>query len=130
MARADTELDRLLSQWDAERTSEKEAQMPNHERHRQQLISSGEHVHAIRKLGSSYSAEDYLQAVSEARELGAGEQYADACIGVDVEALLTGTEDADDETIALAARDLKARGIDLQSATYQQLADALIRVTS
>jgi hypothetical protein len=126
------ELDALLDRWSAERTSEEEAQMPtaNDERHRQLLISSGEHIHAIRKLGNSYTAEQYLQAVTEAREVDAGARYADACLGPDVDLLLTGTEDEDDATMALVASDLKARGIDLESASYEQLRDSLVRLSS
>jgi hypothetical protein len=123
-------IDELLKKWDAERTSEKEAQMPtaNDERHRQLLVSSGEHIHAIRKLGSSYDAESYLQAVTEARELQAGERYADACLGPDLDKFLSATEQ-DDDVIEAAHRDLRQRGVDPESATYEQLASALARVS-
>jgi hypothetical protein len=126
-----TGIDELLEKWDAERTSEKEAQMPtaNDERHRELLISSGEHIHAVRKLGSSYSAEQYLEAVTEARELGAGEEYATACIGPDVDALLTAVADSDDDLIKAAEAELRRRGIDPAKATYGQYADALSRVS-
>jgi hypothetical protein len=94
------------------------------------LTSSGEHIAAVLKLGSTYDAEAYLAAVDEARELGKGEAYADAVLGIDANSLLSGTEDEDDAKMALAASDLKARGIDPASATYEQLSDALIRVSS
>jgi len=126
------ELDQLLSRWDAERTEEEKRNMPtaNDQRHRQLLISSGEHIHAIRKLDSSYTAEQYLQAITEAREVDAGTRYADAVLGgPDVDALLEGVADPDDDLIKAAEGLLRSRGIDPGSASYEAYAEALIEVS-
>jgi hypothetical protein len=125
----ETETDKLLAKWAAERTQPKETKMPANNAQREQLVSAGEHIHAVLKLGSSYTAETYLRAIDEACELGKGQAYADAVLGPDLEAILSGTED-DDETMKLAAADLRARNIDPASASYDQLRDSLIRVTS
>src|SRR5947207_10362500 len=93
------------------------------------LISSGEHVYALRRLGKpSYSPEEYLQAVEAARDAGDGERYADAVLGPNLDTLLSSTEQ-DDDVIGAAHRDLRQRGVDPDSATYEQLASALARVS-
>jgi hypothetical protein len=92
------------------------------------LISSGEHIHAVCRLGPTYSAEQYLEAVELAREVGAGEAYADAVLGVDVDALLL-SRVPDDYVVKAAEADLRRRGTDPDNATYQQYADALARVS-
>jgi len=123
------ELDQLLSRWDAENNATKEIKMSaTDQRQRALLTSSGEHIHAIRKLGSSYDAEQYLEAVTEARDVGAGERYADAVLGPDLDMILSATEQ-DDDVIEGAHRDLRQRGVDPDSASYQQLADALAKVS-
>ena len=94
------------------------------------LISSGEHVYALRRLGKpSYSPEEYLAAVEAARDAGDGERYADAVLGPDLDTLLSSTEQ-DDDVIEAAHRDLRQRGIDPDSASYEQLRDALVRCAS
>src|SRR2546430_12099891 len=42
--------------------------------HRQTLISTGEHIYAVRKLGESYTAEENLKAVDLARAAGRGKR--------------------------------------------------------
>jgi hypothetical protein len=95
---------------------------------RASLVSSGEHIHALCRLGTSYSAEEYLQAVELAREVGAGESYADRVLGPDLDTLLSATEQ-DDDVIEAAHRDLRQHGIDPDAASYEQLASALARVS-
>src|SRR5882724_10550204 len=93
------------------------------------LVSTGLHLYALRRIGKkSYSAEEYLEAAEAAREAGDGERYADQVLGPDVDALLSATEQ-DDDVIKAAEADLRSRGIDPTGATYQQLADALVRVS-
>jgi hypothetical protein len=96
---------------------------------RQTLISSGEHIYAVRKLGDSYSPDEYLEAVDLARASGAGEHYADRVLGVDVEELLRGVEEKVD-VVQAAEATLRRRGIDPDVATYQQYADALVEASS
>jgi hypothetical protein len=50
---------------------------------RETLVSSGEHIGAIRRLGATYSADEYLTAVQAARDAGDGEAYATAVLGDD-----------------------------------------------
>jgi hypothetical protein len=54
----------------------------------------------------------------------------DEILGVDVDSLVSGTSDLDEETIRAAERILHRRGIDPTKATYQQYADALVEVSS
>jgi hypothetical protein len=91
---------------------------------RAQIISSGEHISAIRKLGDTYSVEQYLEAIEDARAARRGEEYADTVLGKEDE---PATDDGAD-ILEAALADLKASGVD--SPTYQQLADALVRVSS
>jgi len=94
------------------------------------LVSTGLHLYALRRIGKqSYSAEEYLEAAEAAREAGDGERYADQVLGPDVDALLSATEQ-DDDVIEAAHRDLRQRGVDPESASYEQLAAALARVST
>jgi hypothetical protein len=95
------------------------------------LISSGEHIAAVCKLGDNYTAEEYLEAVDLARTAGAGESYADACLGVDVDSVLRGVAEDDGEAIVRAAEaSLRRRGIDPSTATYSEFASALAEAAS
>jgi hypothetical protein len=95
------------------------------------LISSGEHLAAVCKLGDNYSPEEYLEAVDLARTAGAGESYADACLGVDVDSVLRGVAEDDGEAIVRAAEaSLRSRGINPAKASYREFADALVRVSA
>jgi hypothetical protein len=96
--------------------------------HRQTLISSGQHIGAVRRLGETYSTEEYLAAVEAARDAGDGERYADAVLGVDPDVLLRGVEEED--VVRAAEASLRGRGIDPAAATYEQYADALVGVSS
>ena len=49
--------------------------------HRATLVSTGEHIGAIRRLGETYSVAEYLTAVEAARDAGDGERYATAVLG-------------------------------------------------
>jgi hypothetical protein len=128
--RANNALDELLSRWDAERTSTKETKMSaTDQRQRATLISSGEHIYALRRLGKpSYSAEEYLEAVERSRDAGDGQAYADAALGPDPDLALTGEADPD-ELIKAVEADLRSHRIEPDQATYQQYADALARVS-
>ena len=90
------------------------------------LVSSGEHLYAVRKLGSNYSVEQYLELVEFARAVGAGEDYANSCLGPDVDALLKGVEAGDDEVVSAVEASLKRRGIDPASATFEEYRDAFV----
>jgi hypothetical protein len=97
---------------------------------RVQLVSTGEHVYAIRRLGDSYTAEEYLRAVKAARDAGDGEAYADAVLGVDVDSVLRGvTEKGGEVTVRAAESLLRGRGVDPATASYREFADALIEVS-
>jgi len=96
------------------------------------LIGVGEHVAAIRLLGANYSNAEYVEAVEAARATGAGAAYADAVLGVDVDALLRGVAEDDDggDAVVLAAeRHLRGCGIDPGKASYQEYHDALVEVS-
>jgi hypothetical protein len=97
---------------------------------RKTLISSGEHLAAVLKLGGdSYTAEEYLEAVDLARARGAGERYADAVLGVDAEPVLRGAvEDDGEATLRAAQSNLRRRGIDPAKASYSEMLDALLEV--
>ena len=56
------------------------------------LVSSGVHLGAVRRLGSSYSPSEYLAAVQAARDAGDGEAYATAVLNPEI---VTATEEAD-----------------------------------
>jgi hypothetical protein len=89
---------------------------------RETLISTGVHLGAIRRIGSdSYSPEEYLAAVQAARDAEDGERYADACLGVDVDSVLRGVEQVDDDVARIEAS-LRRRGIVPASATYEEYA--------
>jgi hypothetical protein len=51
--------------------------------HRQTLISSGVHIGAERRLGSSYTNAEYVQAAEAATAAGDGTAYADRVLGAD-----------------------------------------------
>jgi hypothetical protein len=89
------------------------------------LIGSGEHAAAVCKLGDSYSPEQYLEALDLARATGAGERYADACLGSPADDSLTAVDqDIYDRAMTLLAK----RGV--HEPTYSELADALVQVTT
>jgi hypothetical protein len=90
------------------------------------LTSSGEHIFAVRKLGDSYTAEEYLEAVEDARAARRGEEYADRVLGEEDE---SATHEGAD-LLKAAEADLRAHGIEPDSATYRQLAAALVRCST
>jgi hypothetical protein len=98
---------------------------------RETLISSGEHIGAIRRLGDDYTDAEYVEAVTAARAAGDGAAFADACLGVDVDALLRGVESDDDsEAVVRAAESsLRRRGIDPARASFAEYRDALVEVS-
>lgn len=101
------------------------------DRQRATLVSSGEHIYAVRRLGDSYTTEEYLAAVQDARDAGAGEFYADACLGVDVDGVLKGVVAGDGEaTVRAVERRLRSRGVDPAKASYRQYAEALAEVSA
>jgi hypothetical protein len=102
--------------------------------HRQTLISSGEHLYAICRLGDNYTVEQFLEAVTEAREVNAGERYADSVLGPDSETITATaepdpTDDDGEATVRAAEANLRRRGIDPAKATYAEFAAALERVS-
>lgn len=97
---------------------------------RQTLISSGVHIGAVRRLGETYSTEEYLGAVEAARAAGDGERYADAVLGADVDELLRGVEEGGDVVVRAAEGSLRDRGIDPTAATFEQYRAALVRASS
>ena len=97
---------------------------------RKTLISSGVHIGAIRRLGDSYSADEYLAAVEAAQAAGDGEAYADACLGVDADSVLLGVaEDGGEATVRAAESLLRGRGVDPAKASYREFAAALVEVS-
>ena len=48
------------------------------------VVSAGEHIYAVRTLGESYSAEEYVEAINHARARGAGEEYATRVLGPEI----------------------------------------------
>jgi hypothetical protein len=98
---------------------------------RETMLSTGVHIGAVRRLGETYSTEEYLVAVERARDAGDGEAYANRVLGVDADELIRGVEQDDGNAIVLAAeRSLRRRGVDPKKATYQEYADALAQVSS
>ena len=101
---------------------------------RETLIGVGEDLAARRLLGrDDYTDAEYIEAVSAAREVGAGERYADRVLGVDVDRLIRGVEqeDNDGDAVILAAESsLRRKGVDPRTASYQEYADALVEVSS
>jgi hypothetical protein len=80
---------------------------------RETLVSSGVHIGALRRLGDSYSADEYLTAVEAARDAGDGERYATAVLGPE-----TATPDPTGADLhAAALRILSAKG---KGDTYTQ----------
>jgi len=96
---------------------------------RQTFISTGQHIGATRRLGETYSNQEYLAAVEAASLAGDGERYADAVLGGDVDNLLRGIVEEDD-LMTSATAVLKDRGISLEDATQGQLRDALVQVSA
>ena len=97
---------------------------------RKTLVSSGVHLGAVRRLGSSYTPAEYLAAVEAARCADDGEAYADAVLGVDVNEVLRGvTEDGGEATVRAAESLLRGRGVDPAKATYREFAAALVEVS-
>lgn len=75
---------------------------------------------ALRQLGDAHSVEQYLDAIQAARDVGAGEAYASACLGVDADAIVKGvTEDDGESTLRAAERLLRSRGVDPAKADYR-----------
>jgi hypothetical protein len=90
------------------------------------FLSSWEHTLAVASLGSEYDAEEYLKAIETIRATGKAERYVDQVLGKKDE------PDTDDgaDVLKAAEADLRAHGIEPDSATYRQLAAALVRVSS
>jgi hypothetical protein len=98
---------------------------------RETLVSSGEQIAAVLMLGSDYTHEQYIEAIEAARKRGAGERYANALLELDADAIVTGVEqDAGEEIVRAAERQLRARGVDPRTASYREFADALLEVAS
>jgi hypothetical protein len=99
---------------------------------RRSLVSSGEHVGALRRLGETYSTEEYLVAVEAARDAGDGDRYADAVLGTDVDDLLLGVESDDegDAVVRAAEASLRRRGVDPAKASYREYAAALVEASA
>jgi hypothetical protein len=94
---------------------------------RETLVGTGEHIAAVLMLGSDYTNELYVEAITAAREAGAGEAYADKILGTDVDSLVTGVEqDRGQEIVQAAERRLRSRGVDPRRATYSEFAAALM----
>jgi hypothetical protein len=98
---------------------------------RNHLISAGEHIYAVRKLGDTYSPEQYLEAVELARAGKAGERYADAVLGPET---VTATEEPDPTGTELheaALKILSAKGKDdYTQAEYLAACDEALGETS
>ena len=77
---------------------------------RKTLISSGVHIGAIRRLGDSYSADEYLAAVEAAQAAGVA-------------------EDGGEATVRAAESLLRGRGVDPAKASYREFAAALVEVS-
>jgi hypothetical protein len=98
---------------------------------RETLVGTGEHIGALRLLGTDdYSTSEYVEAITAAREAGIGELYATKVLGPDVDALLQGVEDEGDAVVRAAERRLRGRGVDPAKATYAEYADALVSVSA
>jgi hypothetical protein len=93
------------------------------------FISTGQHIGAVRRLGETYSNEEYAAAVEAASLAGDGERYADAVLGADVDALLRGVEDGGDAVVRAAESLLRGRGVDPATASYHTFARALAEVS-
>jgi hypothetical protein len=65
---------------------------------RDTIISAGEHIHAVRRLGADYEVEAYLEANDDARAVNAGERYADSVLGPET---ITATTEPDPNGAAL-----------------------------
>ena len=97
---------------------------------RTQLLSSAEHTLATARLGSDdYDVETYLQAVELVRVTGAAERYVDQVFGPDVEGVLRGVEQEDDDVARIEAN-LRRRGIVPSSASYEEYRAAAVEVGS
>jgi hypothetical protein len=95
------------------------------------LIGTGEHIAAHLRLGADYTNDEYIEAVTAAREAGVGEAYATKILGSDADALIRGVEadDGDEAIVWAAERCLRRRDIDPRKATYRQYADALVEAS-
>jgi len=97
---------------------------------RETLIGTGEHIGACRLLSDDYTNDEYVEAITAAREAGIGEAYANAVLGKDVDALLRGVDsDKDDVIVAAAESRLRRRGVDPKTASYREYRDALVEVS-
>jgi NADPH:quinone reductase-like Zn-dependent oxidoreductase len=88
------------------------------------IVSTGEHLHAVRKLGPDYTRSEYLEALDLARAVNAGEQYADLVLGAEPDDV---PDEIGGEEYAKAMADLKERGI--LDPSYAELTAALVRVS-
>jgi|RhiMethySRZTD1v2_1073278.scaffolds.fasta_scaffold55097_3 hypothetical protein len=92
---------------------------------RASLASSAEHLFAVLKLGDNYTNDEYIKAVTAARKLGVGEAYVDKVAGPDVDALLGGVVEDEDEVLRAVEARLRDRGIEPKAASYDEYSDAL-----
>jgi hypothetical protein len=98
---------------------------------RASLASSGEHIFACLLLGDDYTNDEYIEAITAARQAGIGAAYATKMLGTDVDALVRGVEQDSDEAIIRAAESsLRRRGVDPKKASYREFADALVQAAS
>jgi hypothetical protein len=98
---------------------------------RETVVGTGEHIAACLLLGADYSDDEYIEAITAAREIGVGEAYANKVLGTDVDALVRGVEQDNGEAIVRAAeRSLRRRGVDPRKASYQEYAGALVQASS
>jgi hypothetical protein len=84
---------------------------------RETLVSSGVHIGALRRLGDSYSADEYLTAVEAARDAGDGERYADSVLGPEIGSTESEPDPTGAELHAAALAILTAKG---KADTYTQ----------
>ena len=97
---------------------------------RETLAGAGEHIAAVLLLGNDYTPEEYIEAITAAREAGIGPAYAEKILGTDSEALVRGAvEDSGAATVRAAESNLRRRGIDPAKASYREFADALGEVS-
>ena len=97
---------------------------------RESLKVSGEHLAAVLLLGSDYTNDEYIAAVTAAQEAGVGEAYATKVAGTDADALLAQAAEDEGEALIRAAEEvLRSRGLDPAGATYREFAEALGEVS-
>lgn len=108
------------------------------------LVSSGEHIYAVRRLGENYSDAEYLRAIQAARDVEAGERYADSVLGIDVDAIISDVGEQEvkhvfkgkpESLIGVATQRradeiLRRRGLDPESASQSEMLSALLASSS